>query len=192
MDGATYYDFRTFFELVVLAKLNEAAAMGISFSSFWASQHTGHAFPPSNNRKWWLITLSLVRRLCAITSLSTPSERLGSIMTRFLNDERTKLDQSRVERLALLRELLRGSFARKPRWKRVAPRTGAVAGAGAGAGAGAAAEASSSSSSSSSTFASIFQTGSSSTAEFEEMASPLGSGGRARQGRAAVLRLRPR
>ena len=51
VDGATYYDFRTSFELVVLPKLNEAAAMGISFSSFWASQHTGHAFPPSNNRK---------------------------------------------------------------------------------------------------------------------------------------------
>jgi hypothetical protein len=79
-----------------------------------------HASTRGPPQKWWLITLSLVRRVCATPSTSTPSERLGSTMTRLLSEERTRLELRRAERLALLRELLRGRWARQPLFRRTA------------------------------------------------------------------------
>ena len=118
--GTEFADWATFFEKVVLPELKAHANKNASFADFWSSMRTAHASTPGLHQKWWLITLSIVRRVCATPSTSTPSERLGSTMTRLLSEERTRLTLRRAERLALMREVLRGRWARQPLFRHTA------------------------------------------------------------------------
>ena len=100
--------------------LESRAKSGTSFASFYSGCYFSARSAAQGERSNWLALLTIVRRVCAVSAAAIACERGGSLLTRMVTEERTLLDPNLVSKLAMVRHLTRGTWARKPRYKKPA------------------------------------------------------------------------
>lgn len=108
---------------------------------FWCDAEVTHLRRTTTARDpnyiYWSAAVSVHNMLAVAASSNAESERMNSVLTALVTGPRNKLSATRIVQLGLMRMVLRGRWARTPRWWRKKGAGAHVAGAGVGAGVGA-------------------------------------------------------
>lgn len=145
--GGTSCTARQFITTVLEPAL-ASCAPGTSNAAFWAEvevEHVRSRKEPGPNKVWWWAAMATHNMLAAGSSSSSEPERMNSILTALVSGSRNTLSPKRIVQLGFMRMVLRGKWARTPRWRKkraalaapAVPHLAAGGGAGGGAAGGA-------------------------------------------------------